>query len=477
MVSQVRPLPERPAVPLADRRAADRDRGRRLQPPRLRGAGRDAYGIPFHHIPVTADTKPEAEARLLELVDELDVELVVLARYMQVLSDDLCGKLTGRIINIHHSFLPSFKGAKPYHQAHARGVKLIGATAHYVTADLDEGPIIEQEVERVGHSVDPAELVAVGRDVECQVAGARGAVAQRAPRPAQRHPHRRLPLTHPWAGDPTDGRVVRLRAGAVTARPDTLAVEEPMEIRVGGRPVAVTMRTPGDDFELAAGFLVTEGVIGSARRRASRSATASTAAADTDVQRRRRDAGAARGVPGPRPQLLHRPARAGCAGRTASTRSARRRGGHVADDPLAGERRGCWPSCRTGCARRQAVFERTGGLHAAGLFTRRGELLCLREDVGRHNAVDKVVGWALARRAGCRCPAACCRSAAGRRFELVQKAWMAGVPVLSAVSAPSTLAVDLAAEAGMTLVGFVRDGGMNIYSGAERVELPGERSA
>jgi formyltetrahydrofolate deformylase len=127
-----------------------------------------SYGIPFRHLPVTKDNKPEAEARLLELVREEDVELVVLARYMQVLSDDLCKQLSGRIINIHHSFLPSFKGAKPYHQAHARGVKLIGATAHYVTADLDEGPIIEQEVERVGHDVTPDQLVAVGRDVECQ---------------------------------------------------------------------------------------------------------------------------------------------------------------------------------------------------------------------------------------------------------------------------------------------------------------------
>ncbi|MFM9368303.1 formyltetrahydrofolate deformylase [Streptomyces sp. Da 82-17] len=127
-----------------------------------------SYNIPFHHIPVTKENKAEAEAQLLDLVRAENVELVVLARYMQVLSDELCQELSGRIINIHHSFLPSFKGAKPYHQAHARGVKLIGATAHYVTADLDEGPIIEQEVERVGHEVTPQQLVAVGRDVECQ---------------------------------------------------------------------------------------------------------------------------------------------------------------------------------------------------------------------------------------------------------------------------------------------------------------------
>jgi formyltetrahydrofolate deformylase len=124
------------------------------------------YGIPFVHVPVSRDTKPEAEAELLRLVAEHHVDFVVLARYMQVLSDDLCGKLSGRIINIHHSFLPGFKGAKPYHQAHDRGVKLIGATAHFVTADLDEGPIIEQDVVRVGHRHTAPELVAIGRDVE-----------------------------------------------------------------------------------------------------------------------------------------------------------------------------------------------------------------------------------------------------------------------------------------------------------------------
>ena len=127
------------------------------------------YGVPFHHVPVDPGSKPLAEARLLELVKDLDIELVVLARYMQVLSDDLCRQLPGRIINIHHSFLPSFKGARPYHQAHERGVKLIGATAHYVTADLDEGPIIEQDVIRADHTMGPQDLAAAGRDVEAQV--------------------------------------------------------------------------------------------------------------------------------------------------------------------------------------------------------------------------------------------------------------------------------------------------------------------
>ena len=128
-----------------------------------------SYNIPFHHIPVTAATKPQAEARQYEIFEAEGAELVVLARYMQVLSDDLCRKLSGRAINIHHSFLPSFKGAKPYYQAHDRGVKLIGATAHYVTADLDEGPIIEQDVARVEHSKTVEDLTAMGRDTESQV--------------------------------------------------------------------------------------------------------------------------------------------------------------------------------------------------------------------------------------------------------------------------------------------------------------------
>ena len=128
-----------------------------------------SYNIPFHHIPVTAATKAQAEERQFEIVEEEGAELVVLARYMQVLSNDLCTKLAGRAINIHHSFLPSFKGAKPYYQAHDRGVKLIGATAHYVTADLDEGPIIEQDVARADHTDTVEDLTARGRDTESQV--------------------------------------------------------------------------------------------------------------------------------------------------------------------------------------------------------------------------------------------------------------------------------------------------------------------
>jgi formyltetrahydrofolate deformylase len=126
-----------------------------------------AHDVPFHHLPVTPATKSAQEAKLWALIEETGAELVVLARYMQVLSDALCSRLAGRAINIHHSFLPSFKGAKPYHQAYARGVKVIGATAHYVTPDLDEGPIIEQEVARVDYMMDADAMAALGRDVEC----------------------------------------------------------------------------------------------------------------------------------------------------------------------------------------------------------------------------------------------------------------------------------------------------------------------
>jgi formyltetrahydrofolate deformylase len=136
--------------------------GRRLRPCR-------STGLPFHHLPVTTETKLEQEAALWSLIQDTKTELVVLARYMQVLSDGLSAKLEGRCINIHHSFLPGFKGAKPYHQAHARGVKVIGASAHYVTADLDEGPIIEQDVERISHRDTPEDLIRKGRDIERRV--------------------------------------------------------------------------------------------------------------------------------------------------------------------------------------------------------------------------------------------------------------------------------------------------------------------
>jgi formyltetrahydrofolate deformylase len=137
--------------------------------PRETYAGGDLGDIAFHHLPMTRETKPQQEAQIKAIVEATGAELVVLARYMQILSDDLAAYLAGRCINIHHSFLPGFKGARPYHQAHARGVKLIGATAHYVTADLDEGPIIEQDVERISHHDTPEDLVRKGRDIERRV--------------------------------------------------------------------------------------------------------------------------------------------------------------------------------------------------------------------------------------------------------------------------------------------------------------------
>ncbi|MBU3737435.1 MAG: formyltetrahydrofolate deformylase [Rhodoferax sp.] len=132
----------------------------------------EAHNVPFIHLPITTQTKPQQESRLLQIIEDSRSELIVLARYMQVLSNDMCSQLRGRAINIHHSFLPGFKGAKPYHQAHQRGVKLTGATAHYVTADLDEGPIIEQIVERVDHTYTPEKLAAAGRDSECRALSA-----------------------------------------------------------------------------------------------------------------------------------------------------------------------------------------------------------------------------------------------------------------------------------------------------------------
>ncbi|MEL6781160.1 MAG: formyltetrahydrofolate deformylase [Pseudomonadota bacterium] len=129
----------------------------------------ERHGVAFHHVPVTPETKPAAEQRLLDILEAADAEFVVLARYMQILSPELTDALSGRCINIHHSFLPSFKGAKPYHQAHKRGVKLIGATAHYVTSDLDEGPIIAQDVAPVDHRMTPQDFVALGRDIEARV--------------------------------------------------------------------------------------------------------------------------------------------------------------------------------------------------------------------------------------------------------------------------------------------------------------------
>ncbi|GGS01219.1 sulfurtransferase FdhD [Micromonospora fulviviridis] len=263
-----------------------------------------------------------------------------------------------------------------------------------------------------------------------------------------------------------DGRA-RLR------RQDTLVVEEPLEIRVGPagpgrrRPLAVTMRTPGDDLDLAIGFLLTEGLIRSADdvRTAQLCAGAETPNTYNVV-----DVVLAPGVPEPATdpaRNFYTTSSCGVCGK-ASIDSVRTRSRFaVAEDPLAvtAELLAALPD-RLRAAQR--TFDRTGGLHAAGLFTADGELVVLREDVGRHNAVDKVVGWAV--REGRLPLAGHLLLVSGRAsFELTQKAWMAGVPLLAAVSAPSTLAADLAEEAGMTLVGFLRGGTMNVYTGAQRV--------
>ncbi|MCW3816569.1 formate dehydrogenase accessory sulfurtransferase FdhD [Micromonospora sp. DR5-3] len=259
-------------------------------------------------------------------------------------------------------------------------------------------------------------------------------------------------------------------------RPDTLAVEEPLEIRVGpagpGRrkPLAVTMRTPGDDLDLAIGFLLTEGLI----RSADDVHTAQLCAgAETPNTYNVVDVVLAPGVPEPATdpaRNFYTTSSCGVCGK-ASIDSVRTRSRFaVRDDPLRvpAEALIALPD-RLRAAQR--AFDRTGGLHAAGLFTAAGDLVVLREDVGRHNAVDKVVGWAVRER---RLPlAGHVLLVSGRAsFELTQKAWMAGVPLLAAVSAPSTLAVDLAEEAGMTLVGFLRGRTMNVYTGAHRLAEP-----
>ncbi|MEV8531922.1 formate dehydrogenase accessory sulfurtransferase FdhD [Streptomyces sp. NPDC051211] len=269
-------------------------------------------------------------------------------------------------------------------------------------------------------------------------------------------------------------RVVRIRGGAAGVRPDTLVAEEPLEIRLNGRPLAITMRTPGDDFALAVGFLVSEGVLGAASE--VRAVTYCEGAAEdgsntynvVNVQ-------LAAGVPVPDITLernVYTTSSCGLCGKASldAVRTATRFGG-LAEDPVRIPARllGELPDR---LREAQKVFDRTGGLHAAGLFSAEGELLDLREDVGRHNAVDKVVGRAL--QAGLLPLAGSVLLVSGRAsFELAQKAVMAGIPVLAAVSAPSSLAVDLALESGLTLVGFLRGGDMNIYAGEHRIPLDG----
>jgi FdhD protein len=249
---------------------------------------------------------------------------------------------------------------------------------------------------------------------------------------------------------------------------DRIAVEEPLEIRVNGAPVAVTMRTPGHDLELALGFLVSEGV---ARRPgdvlAARHCPDAARDADGEPTHNVVEVVLRPGVEVPAEKHRAVSSACGICG-TTSIDAVRTHSSHaVAGDPLRipGELLAALPD-RLRAAQR--VFDRTGGLHAAGLFTAGGELLVLREDVGRHNAVDKVVGWAHQR--GLLPLTGHVLQVSGRAsFELVQKAWTAGVPVLAAVSAPSSLAVDLAVEAGMTLVGFSRGESFNVYAGAHRL--------
>ncbi|MDI3385349.1 formate dehydrogenase accessory sulfurtransferase FdhD [Streptomyces sp. B-S-A8] len=284
-------------------------------------------------------------------------------------------------------------------------------------------------------------------------------------------------------------RVIRVRDGAVSTRPDTLVAEEPLEIRLNGKPLAITMRTPGDDFALAAGFLVSEGVLGDADELRSIVYCAGATAEGSNTYNVV-DVSTAPGVVLPDITLernVYTSSSCGLCGKASldAVRTTARwpiddaagDGTHGADHQkrstppvrLDPELLACLPD-RLRAAQR--VFDRTGGLHAAALFTEDGELIDVREDVGRHNAVDKLVGRALQ---DGRLPLArTILLVSGRAsFELAQKAVMAGIPVLAAVSAPSSLAVDLAAESGLTLVGFLRGASMNVYAGDHRIALQG----
>jgi FdhD protein len=258
-------------------------------------------------------------------------------------------------------------------------------------------------------------------------------------------------------------RVVAVHDGAARRETDELAGEEPLEVRVDGQSVAVTMRTPGDDFDLALGFVFTEGIVGADDVSAVRYCVSAPQEQQynlVDVQRR---------VPGPLDDAVRRNAyvssSCGVCG-TASIDNIRRGAGEVVDDTCVGV--ALITSLPDRLRDAQRVFERTGGLHAAGLFDTAGDLLCLREDVGRHNAVDKVIGWAVRER---RVPlSGCILVVSGRvAFEIVQKAVFAGIPIIAAISAPTSLAVTLAKEAGITLAGFVRGVDMNLYSHPHRI--------
>ncbi|MDQ8705646.1 formate dehydrogenase accessory sulfurtransferase FdhD [Streptomyces sp. LHD-70] len=275
--------------------------------------------------------------------------------------------------------------------------------------------------------------------------------------------------------------VLRIRDGQCTTRPDTLTVEEPMELRVGGRPLTVTMRTPGHDFDLAAGFLVGEGVVRRAEEIAGIRYCAGATGGGTSRSSGAESGGGgntynivdvvlAPGVAAPDASLernFYTTSSCGLCGKASLDAVRTQTTWPVADDPLriGPDTLATLPEQLRAA---QRVFDRTGGLHAAALFTSGGELICLREDVGRHNAVDKAIGHAL--RGGLLPLRDTVLMVSGRAsFELVQKAVMAGIPMLAAVSAPSSLAVDLADDAGLTLVGFLRGTSMNVYTHPERL--------
>jgi len=263
--------------------------------------------------------------------------------------------------------------------------------------------------------------------------------------------------------------VVRRAGGTVTRRPDTLAVEEPLEIQVAGLPFTVTMRTPGHDVDLALGFLVSEGVVASAADVVSaRHCPDAALDADGNPTHNVVEVQLAPGV-APPVRALARAVSSACG--VCGTQSVDLVRSRSSADLTADRTRidaDLLAQLPDRLRAAQRAFDRTGGLHAAGLFTAAGEVRCVREDVGRHNAVDKVVGWALQR--GELPLAGHVLQVSGRAsFELVQKAWLAGCPMLAAVSAPSSLAVDLAVDAGMTLVGFSRGGTFNVYAGDDRL--------
>ncbi|MFR9787970.1 formate dehydrogenase accessory sulfurtransferase FdhD [Streptomyces sp. MB22_4] len=270
-------------------------------------------------------------------------------------------------------------------------------------------------------------------------------------------------------------KVLRIRDGAVSTRSDTLVAEEPLEIRLNGKPLAITMRTPGDDFALAAGFLVSEGVLAAASD-VQNIVYCAGATADGVNTYNVVDVKTAPGVSLPDFGLernVYTSSSCGLCGKASLDAVRTTTHWPIADSPRLRVTPALLAELPERLRAAQRVFDRTGGLHAAALFTEDGELLDIKEDVGRHNAVDKLVGRAL-QNAGLPLSRTVLLVSGRASFELAQKAVMAGIPVLAAVSAPSSLAVDLAAETGLTLVGFLRGSSMNVYAGDDRIVLAEE---